>query len=134
MKVFQGKKVDKVAAAKPAKAKEAMDSESGTASETQGASHQAEKDKLDERKVKPFKPISEEEAESEDKEVSWIEFEMVDEADQPMAGVQYEVEMPDGSIAAGVLDNKGFARIDGCEPGTCKISFPELDKDAWEPI
>jgi hypothetical protein len=34
----------------------------------------------------------------------------------------------------GTLDGKDFARIDGIEPGTCKITFPELDKYAWEKI
>jgi len=22
--------------------------------------------------------------------------------------------------------------VEGIDPGTCKITFPELDKDAWE--
>ena len=43
-----------------------------------------------------------------------------------------EIELPDGSVASGSLDPKGFARIEGIEPGQCKISFPDLDKDAWE--
>ena len=25
-----------------------------------------------------------------------------------------------------------FARIEGIEPGTCKVTFPRLDKEAWE--
>ena len=29
------------------------------------------------------------------------------------------------------LDNKGFARVAGFEPGQCKVSFPTLDQDAW---
>ena len=37
-------------------------------------------------------------------------------------------------LTPGTLDNNGFARVDGIDPGTCKITFPELDKDAWEKI
>lgn len=64
---------------------------------------------------------------------SWIEIELVDEEDQPVAGEKYEVQLSDGTVAQGTLDEKGFARIDGIESGTCQISFPALDKDAWEP-
>ncbi len=63
---------------------------------------------------------------------SWIEIEMVDEQDQPVPGEAYKIELPDGTVAEGTLDDKGFARVDGIEPGTCQITFPELDKDAWE--
>jgi len=81
--------------------------------------------------VKPHKPpTTEEEAE----EKSWIEIEMVDEEDEPVTGEKYKITLPDDSVAQGTLDNNGFARVDGIDPGTCKITFPELDKDAWEMI
>ena len=63
---------------------------------------------------------------------SWIEIELVDEEDQPVPGEKYEIEVPGGKVASSTLDHKGFARVDGIDPGTCKISFPKLDKDAWE--
>ena len=34
--------------------------------------------------------------------------------------------------ATGTLDEKGFARIDGIEPGTCQVCFPDIDEEAWE--
>jgi hypothetical protein len=47
--------------------------------------------------------------------------------------MKYRITLPDGeTVAEGTLDDKGFARVDGIEPGTCKITFPDLDKDAWE--
>jgi len=65
---------------------------------------------------------------------SWIEIELVDEAGQPVPGERYVVILPDGTtVAEGTLDEKGFARVEGIDPGTCKVSFPDLDKDAWEP-
>ena len=39
-----------------------------------------------------------------------------------------------GKVAEGTLEEKGIARIEGFEKGTCKVSFPELDKEAWEKI
>ncbi len=77
-------------------------------------------------KVKPYK--------KDPKKKSWIEIELVDEDKKPVPGEKYKVFLPDGeSVAEGSLDDKGFVRIDGIDPGTCKITFPELDKDAWKP-
>jgi type VI secretion system secreted protein VgrG len=71
----------------------------------------------------------------EEKEVkkSWIEIVLVDEDDKPVPGEQYKVVLPDNKVKIGTLDAKGFARIDGIDDGNCQISFPKLDKDAWEP-
>ena len=63
---------------------------------------------------------------------SWIEIELVGEDNQPVPGERYRVKLPDGSVDEGVLDQKGFARIEGFLPGACEISFPDLDQDAWE--
>lgn len=77
--------------------------------------------------VKPHKPTEE-----DIEEKSWIEIELVDEEDQPVPGEKYKITLPEGSVAQGTLDNKGFARVEGIDPGTCQITFPNLDKDAWE--
>lgn len=71
----------------------------------------------------------------EEEKKSWIEIELVDENDQPVPGERYRVTLPDGTIIAeGTLDEKGLKRIDGIDPGTCQITFPNLDKDAWKRI
>ena len=62
----------------------------------------------------------------------WIEVELVDEAGKPVAGESVQVTLPDGSIAGGTTDEKGLRRIDGIDPGTCRITFPDLDEKAWE--
>jgi len=73
--------------------------------------------------------------EEKEKKKSWIEIEMVDEEDQPVAGESYRITLSDGeTVAEGTLNEKGVARVDGIEPGTCKITFPNLDQDAWEKI
>ena len=71
--------------------------------------------------------------EEEEKKKSWIEIELVDEEDNPVPGERYKVTLPDGkTVAEGTLDEMGYAKISGIDPGTCKITFPKLDKDAWE--
>ncbi|HHN77114.1 MAG TPA: hypothetical protein ENK11_00365 [Phycisphaerales bacterium] len=82
-------------------------------------------------KAKPFKETPGEEG--EEKEKSWIEIELRDQEGEPIAGEQYEILLPDGTIAKGSLDGNGFARVAGFEPGQCKVTFPALDKDATEP-
>lgn len=81
--------------------------------------------------AKPHKPPQNEE-EAEEKK-SWIEIELVDEEDEPVPGEKYRITLPDDTVAEGTLDEKGFARVDGIVSGTCKVTFPDLDKDAWAP-
>ncbi|MCR4308577.1 MAG: hypothetical protein NUW14_00920, partial [Deltaproteobacteria bacterium] len=81
------------------------------------------------------RPTHKEAAEDEDEdeeEKSWVEIELVDEDGKPVPGERYRVETPDGKVAEGTLDEKGFARINRVKPGNCKVTFPKLDKDAWE--
>jgi len=67
-----------------------------------------------------------------EEKVSWIEIVAVDDKDRPVSGERYKIVLPDGAVAEGTLDNKGFARIDGIPPGSCEVSFPELDKSVWK--
>jgi type VI secretion system secreted protein VgrG len=73
-------------------------------------------------------PTSEENKEKK----SWIEIELVDEEGKPMAGESYQVTLPDGSVESGTLDEKGFAHVGNIDPGNCQVTFPNLDKEAWE--
>jgi type VI secretion system secreted protein VgrG len=67
-------------------------------------------------------------------EKTWIEIELVDAQKNPVAGEKYKITLPDGTAAEGTLDEKGLARVEEIEPGTCQITFPNLDKDAWKPL
>jgi type VI secretion system secreted protein VgrG len=116
-----------VAPAAVTQAEEADKADPGEMAEIKAEQLQKKAGKYGSVKVKPFKPPEEEEK-------SWIEIELVDEEDTPVPGEYYEITLPDGeTVASGTLDDKGFARVDGIDPGTCKITFPELDKEAWEP-
>jgi type VI secretion system secreted protein VgrG len=82
----------------------------------------------------PTKPHSPTDGDKK-KKTSWIEIEMVDEDGKPVAGEAYRITLPDGETTAeGTLDDKGFARVETIDPGSCKITFPNLDKSAWEEL
>ncbi len=66
------------------------------------------------------------------KDKTWIEIELLDANKKPVAGEPYEVELPNKKVATGTTGADGVARIEGVDPGTCKIRFPRLDKDSWK--
>ena len=122
-----------------------------TADEQEAEAKKAEqkKKKQEKKKAKADDEVSEEAAEEEARmetvavvqetkvqQVSdWIEIELVGMDDSPIAGMPYEVILPDGkTVDRGTLDSKGKAKLIGIKPGNCQISFPELDQSAWEEI
>jgi hypothetical protein len=63
---------------------------------------------------------------------AWIEIILVDNEGKPMPGVKYRITPPDGKPVEGRLNEHGQAGLYKIDPGNCKITFPDLDKDAWE--
>lgn len=63
---------------------------------------------------------------------SWIALKMINEAGEPVAGKSFKVTTPDGSVYSGTTDKEGKGRVNAILPGNCEITFPDLDKDAWE--
>lgn len=61
----------------------------------------------------------------------WIAIELVDEDGEPLANVEYRIEDPSGDVRRGSTDAMGKARVEGLEPGKCKVSFPKLDGSEW---
>jgi type VI secretion system secreted protein VgrG len=132
MKPKSGKAGSLVSPAAPNEAVEADKANPGETAKLKADQAQTKSGKYGAEKVKPHKP-GETEEEKKTK-TAWIEIEMVDEAKKPVPGVAYRVTLPDGTVDSGTLDEKGFARIEGFEPGTCQVTFPDLDKAAWEKI
>ena len=65
----------------------------------------------------------------------WIEIELIGENDKSIPYEEYAMRLPDGTQIKGYLDANGVARIDNIpSAGACSVQFPQLDKDAWEPI
>ena len=127
-----GKAGNAVDPAEPDKAEDADVADPGKVEEAKTAQAQEQSGKYGSAKTTPHKAPDENEETTTTKK-SWIEIELLDEADAPVPGEAYEITLPDGTVAKGTLDGKGFARVEGIEPGTCKVTFPNLDKDAWEP-
>jgi len=125
-----GKACNVVAPAAPDKAEDADVADPGEVEKIKAEQAKAKSGKYGSEKVKPYKPPQTEE--EKEQKTSWIEIELVNEGDEPVPGEKYKITLPDDSVAEGTLDDKGFARVEGIEPGDCKISFPELDRDVWE--
>lgn len=146
-----GKAGKPVPAGSSKKPEDADIADPGKIAEIKAEQRQTKSGKYGSQKVKPFKPPAEPEAEvvedsgpagettkknkqEEEKKNSWIEIALVGEDDEGIPGEKYKITLPDGSVAEGTLDEKGCARVEGFEKGTCKVCFPDLDKEAWEKI
>lgn len=110
---------------KPKKAKEAVTADPGELTKVEREPDQPESAQRAASKSEPHEP--------DKKKTGWIEVVLIDEADKPVPGESVLIKLPDGKIHSGSLDDQGFIRVDGFDPGTCEICFPNLDKDAWEP-
>ena len=115
----------------PTAACDADDANPGAVEQIKATQLQTQTGKYGSVQVKPYKPPQ---TQSEkEKKPSWIEIEMVDEDNNPVPGEAYRITLPDGqTVAEGTLDDKGFARVDGIDQGTCQITFPQRDADAWK--
>lgn len=123
-----GKLCTLVPPAGPKKPEAADVANPGEVEEVKAEQRKTESGKYGEAKVKPFGATAEDEA----KKKNWIAIELKDEEDNPVPGEYYEVKLPDGSKVSGTLDDKGTAKIDGIDPGEAEVTFPNLDKDAWQ--
>ncbi len=121
-----------VAPAETVEVPEADTADPGEVSKIKAEQLQTKSGKYGKVTLPPVKAEPEQPGSSEEKKLSWIEIELVDEENKPVPGEPYKITTSDNKVESGTLDNKGFARVEGIEPGTCKVTFPKLDKDAWE--
>lgn len=64
---------------------------------------------------------------------TYISITLKDNMGNPIPNERYRIKLPDGSIQEGRLDANGRAHVDGIDPGTAQVSFPDLDADDWRP-
>jgi len=62
---------------------------------------------------------------------TWIAIELRDSDGIPVAGETYQIELPNGRMIEGSLDQMGMARVSEIDPGQCKVTFPRLDGSTW---
>lgn len=122
-----GKAGSLVAPAEPAEALEADKADPGAVAEMKAEQAQSKSGKYGSEKVKPFTP-----SEDEEKKTSWIEIELLDDDDKPVPGEPFRITVADGRVYTGTLDHRGFYRLEGLEPGTCKVSFPGIEGRSWK--
>jgi len=63
---------------------------------------------------------------------NYVTIQLVGEDGAGIPGARYRLVLPDETIREGTLDGSGIATVRGRFSGTCKVSFPELDSEAWE--
>lgn len=126
-----GKAGAPVSPASPQESQEADKADPGEVEKIKAQQRQTKSGKYGSVQVDPYKPPQTEEEKA--KKPSWIEIELRDEGGKPVAGEPYELVLPDGQVvASGTLDEKGFARVDGIEPGQAKVHFPNQENDQWQ--
>ena len=76
--------------------------------------------------------FDEEDSPSKKKKKSWIAIKLVDEDGKPVPGEEYRIVLPDGTTVEGDLNKRGFACVRGIDPGTCQVTFPNLDAPEWK--
>lgn len=93
-----------------------------------GASGAASRHTDSESEPEPARPAKQERAKA------WIEIELLDWNNQPVVNERYIITLPDGDHREGKTDAKGQARVTDIDPGTCKVTFPELDGNIWDRV
>jgi hypothetical protein len=123
----------------PASAHEADVADPGAVEEVKAQQATTQTGKYGSVQTKPFKPpaqsgngATQQQADDKETKKSWIEIELVDALDHPVPGQRYQITLPDNCVAEGALDENGKVRLDGIEPGTCKITFPGYDGRSWD--
>ena len=67
-------------------------------------------------------------------ETDWLLIELRDHEGNPAKGAKYRVELPDGFVIEGTLDDNGRAGVEGIDPGSCTVTFPDFAGEAWNPL
>ena len=113
----------------PEKPVEAASIDPGEDSKVKAKKKELESTKLDSSKISPQEPDDNSEPKTE---VSWVAFNLKDDAGKPVPDEPYKVKTSDGKIYTGTLDDQGKARIDGIPKGNCEITFPRMHKTEWK--
>ena len=57
----------------------------------------------------------------------WIEIELIDENDNPIANEDYVLYLPNGEVRKGKLDANGYKKEENIPPGKCQLEFSNYE-------
>jgi hypothetical protein len=77
------------------------------------------------RPLPQAEPVPQQEEEVRQK--TWLELVLEDLEGNALAGERFKVVTPSGETREGKLDSHGRVRLEGLDPGNCKVSFPNLE-------
>lgn len=60
-------------------------------------------------------------------EKTFVEFQLLNDREEPIPNEAYELTLPDGAVITGVLDENGFVHVANVPRGSCSIKFPKLE-------
>lgn len=69
---------------------------------------------------------------TESTEDQWIEVLVLDDKDQPVANVEYEIELSDGRVQRGRTSEHGILRYEDLPSGSCKVRLLDVDGSSWD--
>ncbi|MFO0363541.1 MAG: peptidoglycan-binding protein [Acidobacteriota bacterium] len=69
---------------------------------------------------------------AESSKKTWVEVELLDHSHRPVRGAKVEITLPDGSVTRANLSGEGTLRVNGIDPGSCSVTFPDLDGREWK--
>lgn len=87
------------------------------------------------RRSKPDQPDKPDTPKPPEEQKTWVAIELLDDSTppKPVPFKKYRIELPDKSVREGMLDANGQAMISDIDPGTCKVSFPQIHGEDWKP-
>jgi hypothetical protein len=60
-----------------------------------------------------------------------LEATILDDRDRPLENVLVQLHRSDTEVQATKSDARGFVRFEGLDPGSHRLTLPELDQDSW---
>lgn len=66
-------------------------------------------------------------------ELTWVSIELVDEQGREVPYERFRLIAADGTVREGQLDEMGLASVHGIVPGACRVTFLDLEDEAWSP-
>lgn len=94
------------------------------------------KDYAYKQEPKPLDPMDDAKVHKEEEtpeQKHWIGVRLWDDNGKPLCGERYYVTLPNGTtIARGFTNENGEVEIKGIDPGSCQVTFPDLDGATWD--